>query len=329
MVTGFMRNVLDLFSGIGGFSYGLEMTGGFKTVAFCEIDPFCQKVLRKHWPSVPIFEDIKELHREDISETIDIIVGGFPCQPVSVAGKRKGTEDNRWLWPEMFRVIKEFKPTWVIGENVTGIISMGQPVGLPVVESRRITRTKDYDYYEAIFTRQEELLFRNICQDLEKEGYEVQPLVIPACAVGAPTEEIGFGFLPTPAAQDPGWKNIEVVDKNGRPPTHPNQRFYDKRTGRLVQKGLTQVVRMWPTPSVCGNYNRKGASKTSGDGPATAVKKTMWPTPTARDWKSGRGHKKRQYSELTPLVERQSPSGNLNPTWVEWLMGYPLYWTYI
>ena len=148
-----MLNVLDLFSGIGGFTYGLEMAGGFNTIAFCEINEFCRKVLKKHWPSIPIFKDVKEINGEKISETIDIVTGGWPCQPVSVAGKRKGSKDDRWLWPEMFRVIKEFKPTWVIGENVTGIISM--------------------ELNKVLF-------------DLEGEGYETATFIIPACAVGAP-----------------------------------------------------------------------------------------------------------------------------------------------
>ena len=86
--------ILDLFSGIGGFSLGLEATGGFETSAFCDIDPYCRKVLQQHWPNVPIFEDIKKLKGTDIG-TVDIITGGYPCQPFSVAGKQKGVEDKR------------------------------------------------------------------------------------------------------------------------------------------------------------------------------------------------------------------------------------------
>lgn len=119
-----MLNVLDLFSGIGGFSLGLEATGFFKTKAFCEIDPFCQKVLKKHWPDIPIHNDIKKLKGENIG-TVDIITGGYPCQPFSVAGKQKAEKDSRHLWPEYFRLIKECRPTWVIGENVSGHIKLG------------------------------------------------------------------------------------------------------------------------------------------------------------------------------------------------------------
>jgi|DEB0MinimDraft_6_1074348.scaffolds.fasta_scaffold00048_17 DNA (cytosine-5)-methyltransferase 1 len=141
--------VLDLFSGIGGFSLGLERAG-METVAFCEIEPFCQKVLKKHWPDVPIFNDVRSL---DYDGTIDVICGGFPCQPFSVAGKRKGKEDDRHLWPAMFNLIKKYKPNWVIGENVTGLVNMGLD--------------------EAI-------------TDLEGEAYTTRAFIIPACAVNAP-----------------------------------------------------------------------------------------------------------------------------------------------
>lgn len=144
--------VLDLFSGIGGFSLGLERAG-FETVAFCEIDKFCQQVLKKHWPNTPIHEDITKLDGSQYAGTIDLVCAGFPCQPFSVAGKQKGKDDNRYLWPEMFRIIQESKPTWIIGENVPGIINMA---------------------------------LEQVCADLEGEGYEVQTLNIPACAVNAP-----------------------------------------------------------------------------------------------------------------------------------------------
>lgn len=147
-----MLTMLDLFSGIGGFSLAAEWTGRIRTVAFCEIEPFCQKVLKKHWPDVPIFSDIKELRGEDIG-TVDILTGGFPCQPFSCAGKQRGKEDDRYLWKEMFRLIKETKPTYIVGENVPGIIN---------------------------------LALEDCFLDLEAEGYEVQSLIIPACAVNAP-----------------------------------------------------------------------------------------------------------------------------------------------
>jgi DNA (cytosine-5)-methyltransferase 1 len=134
-----MHKHLDLFSGIGGFSLGLEATGGFETVAFCDYEPFCQKVLRKHWEEVPIYKDVKELTYEKLKtdgiDKIDIITGGYPCQPFSVAGKQKGEQDPRHVWPEMFRLIKELRPTWVIGENVSGHIKLGLDTVLENLES--------------------------------------------------------------------------------------------------------------------------------------------------------------------------------------------------
>ena len=120
---------LDLFSGIGGFSLGMEATGGFETVAFCEIEEYPRKVLQKHWPYVKRYEDIKELTYERLKADgllpIHIVTGGYPCQPFSNAGRKRGESDPRHLWPEMFRVIKELRPTWVVGENVPGHIKLG------------------------------------------------------------------------------------------------------------------------------------------------------------------------------------------------------------
>jgi DNA (cytosine-5)-methyltransferase 1 len=142
---------LDLFSGIGGFALAAGWAG-FKTIGFCEIDKFCQGILKKHWPEVPIHENIKEL-RGGAYAGCTLLTGGFPCQPFSQAGKRRGKDDDRHLWPEMLRVIDEAKPTWVVGENVVGIIGM------------------ELD---------------QVCSDLEAKNYEVQPIIIPACGVDAP-----------------------------------------------------------------------------------------------------------------------------------------------
>lgn len=116
-------NVLDLFSGVGLMSLGLGWAG-MRTVGFCEIEPACRFWLREQWPTVPIFEDVRSLTGEVVLErccAVDLVAGGFPCQPVSVAGARRGTEDARWLWPEMFRLVRELRPRWVLAENVPGL----------------------------------------------------------------------------------------------------------------------------------------------------------------------------------------------------------------
>lgn len=147
-------NVLDLFSGIGGFSLGLERAG-MRTVAFCERDEYCRAVLAKHWPGVPCFDDIHTVDAERLGGLgrIDLVCGGFPCQPFSVAGEQKGKADDRHLWPQMCRVIALARPTWVIGENVAGLIAMA---------------------------------LDDVLADLEGLGYTARTFVIPAAAVGAP-----------------------------------------------------------------------------------------------------------------------------------------------
>jgi len=190
---------LDLFSGIGGFAYAVDQVWDNAKHTFVENDTFCQKVLKKHWPKSKIYGDIRqfitntesgkcgsdkvatntrcklsyyqkneqELERKgsdklrleqprNLGQPF-ILTGGFPCQPFSQAGQRKGTADNRYLWPEMFRVIQLTKPTWVIAENVRGLV-----------------------------TWNEGMVLEQVCADLESEGYEVQPFIIPAVAVNAP-----------------------------------------------------------------------------------------------------------------------------------------------
>ena len=146
--------VLDLFSGIGGFSLGLESTGFFETIAFVEKDEFCQKVLKKNFNNIPIEGDIRNVKGDRYAA--DVITGGFPCQPFSVAGKRKGTDDDRYLWDETIRVVRECKPKWFIGENVEGLVNI-----------------------------QDGMVLRQVQDDLEKEGFEVQCLIIPASGIGA------------------------------------------------------------------------------------------------------------------------------------------------
>lgn len=154
-----MLTVLDLFSGIGGFSLGLENTNGFKTIAFCENNKFCQKVLAKHWPTIPIFDDISTLNSEDINNldtTINVICGGFPCQPISISGNQKGECDERWMWPEFYRIICMVKPEWILVENVVGLLSV-----------------------------QKGKLFGGILRDLAQIGYNAEWQVLSASYVGA------------------------------------------------------------------------------------------------------------------------------------------------
>ena len=138
---------LDLFSGIGGFTLGLDSTGYFETVAFCEIEAFPCKVLNKHWPEVPIYNDVKELSYEKLQADgiisrrrgIDVICGGYPCQPFSVAGRQGGEDDPRHLWPEYFRLVRELRPHYAIGENVGGHLRLGLDTVLEDLDSENYT----------------------------------------------------------------------------------------------------------------------------------------------------------------------------------------------
>jgi DNA (cytosine-5)-methyltransferase 1 len=149
--------IFDICSGIGGFSLGLEATQRFETVAFCEADKWCQKVITKHFPGIPIYEDLIELSKdEEAIRTIpdaDIYTAGIPCQPFSVAGRKKGEEDPRHLWPNLFEIIKHKRPTYCIIENVSGFVNVA---------------------------------LDSVCFELESEGYSTRSFVLPATSVNAP-----------------------------------------------------------------------------------------------------------------------------------------------
>ena len=156
---------IGLFEGIGGFSLAARWAG-WETVAWCEWNEFGQKVLRHHFPEAEGFGDITKTNFKKYANTIDILTGGFPCQPYSLAGKRKGKEDERHLWPEMLRAIREIQPSYVVGENVGGLINWNGG-----------------------------MVFDEVQIDLEAEGYEVLPFLLPACAKNAPHRRDRIWFI--------------------------------------------------------------------------------------------------------------------------------------
>lgn len=233
---------LDLFSGIGGFAYAAQQVWGdeYENAGFVEIDPFCRAILTKNFPQAKIYGDIRTVtnpdsaglqggeHQEgsdagraepsanpddarrqrlDVLQQgrpgggrsdrgVDLITGGFPCQPFSAAGKRRGTSDDRYLWPEMLRIIREFSPSWVIAENVGGLVTWSGG-----------------------------LVFETVCADLETSGYEVQPFVIPAAAVGAPHRRDRIWFVANAGRLRGDARRPTPIRPKGQEPEQP----YGKR----------------------------------------------------------------------------------------------------
>ena len=180
---------LSLFSGIGGLDIAAEMAG-FTTVGQCEWADYPTKILEKHWPDVPRWRDIRTLTKESFYEktglrTVDVISGGFPCQPFSVAGKQRGKDDDRYLWPEMLRIIRELRPSWVLGENVPGIVN---------------------------------LALDTVLSDLENIGYSTQAFVVPACGVDAPHRRNRCAIVAHTESKFPAWRMLgstENLAENG------------------------------------------------------------------------------------------------------------------
>lgn len=176
----------SLFSGIGGFDLAAEWAG-WENIFHCEWNPFGQKVLKHHFPKSISYNDITKTDFSIHKGSIDILTGGFPCQPYSSAGKRLGKADERHLFPEMLRAIKEIKPKWVIGENVRGLVSWGGG-----------------------------LVFNEVCDDLEREGYEVQPFLIPAASVNAPHQRQRIWFVAHSNNKGKSGEFREIQKENGK-----------------------------------------------------------------------------------------------------------------
>lgn len=174
----------SLFSGIGAPELAAHWLG-WENAFHCEINPFCKQVLNYWFCNSKSYDDITKTDFREWQGKIDVLTGGFPCQPFSVAGRRKGAEDNRYLWPEFKRAIREIRPPWVVGENVAGILSMVQPGKKVDMENKP----------SAEYAEEQEFVVETICKDLEAEGYTVQPMVIPACAVGAPHKRDRVWFI--------------------------------------------------------------------------------------------------------------------------------------
>ena len=173
----------SLFSGIGGFDLAAEWMG-WENVFHCEYDHFCQKVLKHHFPNSKLYKDVRTFDATDYAGRIDLLSGGFPCQPFSTAGLRKGTEDERNLWGEMLRIIREVSPRYVVGENVRGLLNWGGGVQ-----------------------------FEQVCIDLENEGYKITPYLLPACGKNAPHRRDRIWFIANSTKRNGGRNTRSVPSK--------------------------------------------------------------------------------------------------------------------
>jgi DNA (cytosine-5)-methyltransferase 1 len=323
---------IDLFSGIGGFAYAAQQVWpDYHNLFFCDNNKFCQAVIRKNFGADSlIYDDIREvtierviadterrgseksdceiqrerkgnnLNRERFRNeptgncgiSVDLLTGGFPCQPFSHAGKRKGTNDNRFLWPEMLRIIREFKPTWIISENVAGLISMAESVNEPTMGSQtdlfgNRTNTK--------VNRGRGILYR-IIGELEQIGYAVQVFCIPACAVNAPHRRDRVWIV---AHANHGGEGREIRESL---PGRQDEALPIPNLAAEIAEGVAYIDKVQQI--------------------------AMLPTLTGGDWKGERGNA----TQVCDVIEGKTRLGNktglkLQPAFVEWMMGYPSNWT--
>lgn len=286
---------LSLFSGIGGLDLAAEMAG-IETAAFCEIEPFPVEVLKKRFPDVPIFGDVRKLKRGDIDGTIDIIHGGFPCQDLSQAGKQRGLEGERsGLWFEMLRVIHEIRPRYVLAENVRGAVN---------------------------------LALDTVYSNLVDEGYKVYPYVISASAVGAPHQRERLFVVGVRAdVADAVAERLQGGEWRG---TLLEQG--EASSGAVAECG---EGRLWPTPKAgaCGMTARTSNRPIEKSTHLTTQvylqeqKAKMWPTPRAKNTESYSSDGFRPtLAQCVPGESKPAP-GQLSPLWVECLMNFPEGWT--
>lgn len=223
---------------MGGFDLAAEWMG-WENLFHCEINEWCQKVLRFHFPKSIQYDNITRTDFTPWRGKVDVLTGGFPCQPFSTAGKRRGAEDDRYLWPEMLRAIREIRPAWVIGENVAGIISMVQPGSEVTVESQASL----FDEADKETLLEQEYVIETVCRDLEREGYSVQPILIPACGVGAPHRRDRVWFIASDRsdARIEGLRQERENEIHGRESTsHSNGTRFQAKGSEQQTTGITE-----------------------------------------------------------------------------------------
>lgn len=247
----------SLFSGIGGAEVAASMMG-WRNLFHCEIQEFPRKVLDYWYPKAESYEDITKTDFTIWGGKVDVLTGGFPCQPFSLAGRRKGADDNRYLWPEMLRAIREIHPSWVVGENVAGIATMVESM-----QVSKVGRTDDIFEENYIYREESKFTLDRICNDIEQAGYSVQPIVIPACAVGAPHRRDRVWIIAH--RTDARDKTVQQEGQGGvcsaNSASHSNGNRQGKRTSK--QEPFSRSSR---TPDTCSRCNEVSSSHTDEHG---------------------------------------------------------------
>ena len=312
----------SLFSGIGGFDYAAALLGWIN-IFDCEIDAFCRKVLEYHFPNSVHYGDITKQIFKEWRGKIDVLSGGFPCQPFSLAGQRKGADDNRYLWPQMLRVIREIRPTWVVGENVAGILTMVQP-GAEVEVGGQASLFGE-DYRKRVLHRQEYVI-ETICRDLEREGYAVQPLLIPACAVGAPHRRDRIWFIAH--RTNAGTETMQFTGKNGihavGTSSHTDgDRYTSCGTSCRIEKERRERAAMsGQRGGRCERFN--GLDGFSRDVTDTNSKGLQGERIYGSIQRRKRNH---LTNNLSDVYAQRGKTSQLNPRFVSEMMGFPVDWT--
>ena len=272
-----MLTVGSLFSGIGGIDLGLERTGHFRTIWFSEIDPYANRVLAKHWPNVPNLGNVKEIDFGRI-ERPDVLVGGYPCQPFSTAGKRQGENDPRHLWPECLRALRILRPRYALFENVRGHVSLGFP---------------------------------RVLSDLASIGFNAEWQVIPAAAVGAPhkRDRLFIVAYPDDARVGTPASGMERQGATGSEERHDAQHELGRRSANVADTSGGRFQECEPKPETAHDISKSGATMADATGEQLGRYGTQGPvtkTGGQRDNNPGRkvGYVCGQWWEVEPAVGR-------------------------
>ena len=235
----------SLFSGIGGAEIAATWMG-WRNLFHCEINPFGRRVLEYWYPNSTSYEDITKTEFSEWRGRVDVLTAGFPCQPFSVAGQRKGADDDRYLWPQVVRAVREIRPAWVVGENVAGILTMVQPGEEVEVGSGSALFDENH-----LYRTEQQYVLETVCQDLEREGYSVQPFVIPACAVGAPHRRDRVWIVARRITPDPSDTRSESLQCGREDGVHTAGVTAVSSSQRCDNRGDNRKMRQ-----VCGNRER-------------------------------------------------------------------------